>query len=286
MSLARPFTVFKNLDAEQNLDREPFKCHHTITDHPALSLANLQKVIPSLPQDQVFFSSGSLNKSDDFDRAHIDKKSSFSLEQTLQDLQKTDAYIMVRSPEADPSFKDLFASMRSDVEALMQAQNLGRSAIDPMLYLFIASPGSITPFHIDRYSTLLLQLKGTKKVYLYPAWDEKYCPAETLEGFMARKPVRPVYHESMASGAKGFDFGPGEVLHIPFVAPHHVENGKDSVSISLSIIFNTNESMLKQKALMMNHRLRNLGLKPTPINQSKIIDQVKGQAWRILSKVA
>ncbi len=280
---------FDGFSSQQHLDREPFKARHKLGDHPALSIANLQKVLPNLPSDQVFFSSGALQKTDNFDRAHLDKKNRFSLEEALSNLLQSNAYIMVRSPEVDPSFRDIFNSLRSDVEQVMKAQGLGTHAIEPMLYLFIASPKSITPFHIDRYSTLLLQLQGTKKVFLYPAWDERFCSAETLEGFVSRAGVRPVYSEEMGSHAQCFDFGPGEVLHIPFVAPHHVENGAHSVSISLSIIFNTRESNIKTKALMMNHLLRkygqNISWQPSPVNSSALGDVVKGNAWRILSRI-
>ena len=280
---------FSGMDTMHQIDREPFKALHKLQDHPALSLANLQQVLPRLPSEQVFFSSGALKRTDDFDRAHIDQKSRFSLEESLADLQRTNAYIMVRSPEVDASFKDLFAAMKTDVEKVMQDQGLGHCALDPMLYLFIASPLSITPFHIDRYSTLLLQLQGTKKVYIYPAWDERFCSATALEDFIARSGVRPEYRSEMASFSQCFDFGPGEVLHIPFVAPHHVENGADAVSISLSIIFNTKESDLKTKALLMNKQLRRLSSvlpwQPLPIHTSPLTDSLKGQAWRFASRV-
>lgn len=291
MKIDHNLRCFEGLLPDHRLDREPFKVRHNLQEHPALSLVNLQQVHPRLPKDQVFFSSGSLNMVDDFDRAHIDQKSRFSLQDSLADLLHSNAYIMVRSPEVDPSFKDLFAAMKSDVELVMKAQELGDQTIDPMLYLFIASPRSITPFHIDRYSTLLLQLRGTKKVYLYPAWDERICTAKTLEGFIARSGVRPNYQPEMAPLARCFDFGPGEVLHIPFVAPHHVENGSDAVSISLSIIFNTKESNLKTKALLMNQKLRRLGSalpwrpQPQPIHANAVMDSLKGQAWQLASAV-
>jgi len=289
MSSNHPLQCFEGLEPNLQLDREPFKVRHKLQDHPALSLVNLQKVIPRLPSEQVFFSSGSLNKADDFDRAHINQKSRFSLEESLEDLRRTNAYIMVRSPEVDASFKDLFAAMKSDVETVIKAQRLGDHAIDPMLFLFIASPQSITPFHIDRYSTLLLQLQGSKKVYLYPAWDERFCSAKTLEGFMAKSGVRPEYRPDMAPFARCFDFGPGEVLHIPFISPHHVENGQGAVSISLSIIFNTKESNLKTKALLMNQQLRRLSSvvpwQPRPIHSDPLTDALKGHAWRVASQV-
>jgi len=289
MTDSKNMKCFDGLLPEHKLDRRPFKIRHSLQEHPALSLANLQKVLPRLPADQVFFSKGSLKKSDNFDRAHIDQKSQFSLEEALADLLRSNAYIMVRSPEVDPSFKDLYRSMQSDVESLIRAQGLGNHAIDPMLYMFIASPKSITPFHLDRYSTLLLQLQGTKKVYLYPAWDERFCTAETLEGFVSQTGVRPTYREDMASFGQCFDFGPGEVLHIPFVAPHHVENGDESVSISLSIIFNTDESNLKTKALMFNHKLRQLGRiwswQPAQVNKYPLADAIKGNAYRLVSRL-
>ncbi|RYZ57740.1 MAG: transcriptional regulator [Proteobacteria bacterium] len=276
---------FVGLNQIDDIDKAPFKFGHGLLGHPAMSIENLAAVIPALPSEQVFYSSGKLSKGDNFDRAHIDNKNGLSLEDTINRMMDVDSYIMVRSPEVDPSFKDLFAELKSSVDEVIRLRGAGNRAVDPMLYMFIASPGSITPFHIDRYSTFLLQFRGQKKVSIYPSWDEDIIKPEVLEGFMARTGVRPQYDEVFAPKAQTFDFGPGEAIHIPFVAGHDVHNGRGDISISLSIIFNTKETQRQIEALSFNHLLRNrLKLSPVSVGQHDFSDRMKAQTYRAYSK--
>ena len=162
------------------IDREPFKFTHALADHPALQLENLGKVIPRLPKGHVFYSAG-LKQTDDFDRAHIDKSTGLSIEETLERIRTSNAYIMVRAPEEDPSFAGLFKELLGDMNSLTMARGLGRCTKGSMLYLFIAAPNSVTPFHFDRYSTVLFQFRGTKTVWVAPPWDERIISAPDTE---------------------------------------------------------------------------------------------------------
>ena len=109
--------------AQGLLDRCPFTFRHRLMGHPALALANLGRVIPSLPPGQVFYSSGRLQRSDDFDRAHLDHRNGLTIEQTIENIRTSNSYIMVRSPETDPSFKELYRELVSDVAALMRTMD-------------------------------------------------------------------------------------------------------------------------------------------------------------------
>ena len=173
---------------------------------------------------------------------------------------------MVRQPETDPSFKPLLDELRSDVARMVAAAGVGGSIDDAMLYLFIASPNSVTPFHIDRYSTFLMQFQGNKEVTVYPPWDQRVVDDEDAEHFFANTGRRPMWRPESESLGHRFSFSPGQTLHIPFAAGHHVRNGSDDVSISLSIIFNTAQTRQLKRALVLNHHLRRqlgrLGLRP------------------------
>ncbi|RYZ41926.1 MAG: transcriptional regulator [Myxococcaceae bacterium] len=280
--------IFESAGASLCFDRESYRCRHTLVGHPALELENLAGVVQRLPADNVFFSSGLLPKDADFDRAHVDHRTGLSLKDTVENMMTSHSYIMLRAPEQDPSFKDLFRSLLAEVESLMQAQGVGHTAVDPMLYLFIASPGSVTPFHLDRYSTLLMQFRGRKAVHISPAWDEQVVPARDLESFVARSGSKVSYRETFDATATRYEFGPGDALHIPFVAPHYVKNGMDDVSVSLSIIFNTRETARHLRALRANHALRTrlgrVGYRPVPVNRFLPLDHMKSGMERVVRR--
>jgi hypothetical protein len=258
MCSAQALQGFDETSVGRLLDRQPFVFGHALVDHPALSLQNLAAVIPQLPADQVFHSNGRLALSDNLDRAHRDHSPEQSLQDALRQLRDVDAYIMVRQPEIHRSFEPLFQMLKADVARLVRATGQDGDLGNVKLYLFIASPGSVTPFHIDRYSTFLMQIRGSKEVVVYPPWDQRVVSDEHTEHYFAgigRPPWRP---EAEPLG-QSFAFQPGQALHIPFAAGHHVRNGSDDVSISLSIIFNSPRSQQLAQALRLNHHLRALG---------------------------
>jgi Cupin-like domain len=270
---------FSDAIQKDDLDRQPFTFNHQLMGHPALSLQNLERVLPALPEGHVFYSSGKLKESDNFDRASVEHPNGLSIEQTIENIRTSNSYIMVRAPEVHASFMPVFKELCADVQVLMQARKVGSSPLDAMLYLFIASPGSVTPFHIDRYSTFLMQFRGSKEVGVFPQWDPQVLSPDCREGFVARSGVRPSWRAESETLATKFSFEPGQALHIPFVAGHYVRNGQDDVSISMSIIFNTNESMAQIRAMLLNHRLRRLGLRPRAVGQHPVLDGMKAKIW-------
>lgn len=272
------------------MDRQGFLFHHKLLGHPALSLENLARVIPGLPADQVFHSSGQLRNTDNFDTAHVDHKPALGLQQAMDQLLTTDAYIMVRQPETDPSFKTLMEQLHDDVTRLFESIGIGGGIEDGMLYLFIASPNSVTPFHIDRYSTFLMQFRGSKEVTVYPPWDQRVVDDEDAEAFFARTGRRPVWRPESENLGHRFSFSPGQALHIPFAAGHHVRNGSEDVSISLSIIFNTSRTRQLMRALAFNQRIRpqlsRIGMQPRRVAPGEPWLGVKSSVWRTAGQLS
>lgn len=269
------------------LDRDPFKFHHQLMGHPALELENLAKVIPSLPAEYVKYSKGLMRNGEDFENCNILHRSQMSLAETIEQMRTSDSYVMVRSPQIHESFQPVFRDLSGDVEHLLR-QMFGqreRLLIKPQLYLFIASPGSHTPFHIDRNSTMLLQFRGSKQVVLFPRWETRVVTDEAREAYAAYDNTKLPWSEERDAFGQRFDFSPGEGLHIPFIAGHYVQNGMDDVSISMSIIFNTPESQAQLEALQLNHKLRGMGWSPSAVGQSQGRDQVKSFLWRARRKV-
>lgn len=179
MGRSRVLQGFDEASMERLLDRQPFVFNHQLLDHPALSLQNLAEVIPQLAADQVFHSNGRLTLADNLDRAHREHSPEQGLQEALQQLRDVDAYIMVRKPETHPSFQPLFRMLEAEVSGLVRSTGQDGDLGDAKLYLFIASPNSVTPFHIDRYSTFLMQVRGSKEVVVYPPWDPRVAATNT-----------------------------------------------------------------------------------------------------------
>lgn len=272
--------------ANELMDRRPFTLTHKLLGHPSLSLENLARALPTLPSNQVFYSRGLLSEADDFDQASSQHCNGMSLEETIDKIRSSDSYIMVRAPEVDASFRDLHRSLCDDISQVMNRSSLGDVPIDPMLYLFIASPNSVTPFHIDRYSTLLLQFRGIKTVHVCEPWDARAVDPVEREAYVAYADRRPTWRADVERFSTPFRFSPGEALHIPFVSGHFVRNGANDVSISMSIIFKTPVTLNQSRAMCFNHMVRSrLHWNPEPVGTSRLLDSAKAATWRVTSGI-
>jgi Cupin-like domain len=282
------FNCFEEDPKFDLMDKDAFKFTHKLLGHPTLSLENLASVLPKL-KDRVVYSKDLLSINDDFEGTFKQSSKEKTLEEVIETIRTSNSYIMVNGPEADSSFQDLHRLLVSDVEVLMQKLGVGKKAIDSKLYLFIASPNSITPFHIDRYSTFLMQFRGSKLLSVFPQWNEQAVSSQNREAYVTYSNTKLPFNAEIDALGTCFDFAPGEALHIPFIAGHHVKNGPDDVSISMSIIFNTEQSMAWRRALRFNFAARKflspIGIKPHAIGQSPIRDKIKAKAWNAFTKI-
>ncbi|RYY02392.1 MAG: transcriptional regulator [Gammaproteobacteria bacterium] len=280
---------FEDNDALNQLDSAAFKFKHKLLGHPSLSLENLANVLPELPEGRVEYSKGLLNINDDFETTFRDQRKKFSLEDTIENIRTSNSYIMVNHPDVHPSFAPIKRQLIEDVEKIMHRLGVGKEAIDPRLFLFIASPNSITPFHIDRYSNFLMQFRGSKHVSVFPQWDERAVTAAHHEAYMAYANTKLPFNDEIDALGTKFEFKPGEAIHIPFLAGHHVRNGSDDVSISMAIFFNTEQNNAWRKALRFNgvarKALNKVGLKPAPIGRQAWRDKAKAMGWDAYNKV-
>ena len=277
------FKCFNDAFGAVPLDQEPRKFCHKLTSHPAVSLENISRLILAHPKNKIVYSRGLLKNGDDFENAQHEHGNGMSIEQTIETIRVSNSYIYVVSPELDPSFRDLHRELVADVETVMKQQGVGDTAIDTALHLFIASPSAFTPFHIDRYSTILMQARGSKEVCVFPSWDERIVSSPDREQYLAYNKTSLPWTPEMDAHATRFNFSPGEALHIPFVAGHYIRNGSEDVSISLSVTFNTDQSMAWRRTIGFNRvvrpHLEKLGAAPAPVGASPWRDAVKASTW-------
>lgn len=267
------------------LDRKPFQFSHGLLDHPSMSLSTLAKVLPELPADQVMYSRKLDDRSINFDTAHIEHQNGLSIEETIENIRTSSSYIAVRKPEVHPQFKDLARVIGRDIGEVMRKQGTGKAPGELELWLFIASPGAVTPFHFDRLSNFLLQFRGSKKLAVFEPWNDEVFEPSAYEAHVAREERRMEWHDAKDRFAHKFDVSPGQGVHIPFLGGHYVENGPGDASITLSVFFHNDETTRWSRALMTNHilrkRLGRFGFVPRPVHSWHALDSVKAAAYPV-----
>ncbi len=158
------------------LDRVPFTFKHRLLDHPALTMEGLAESLPQLSPECITYSKGLSDLSINFDRAHLEHGNGLSLRETIETIRTSNSYIAVRDPVAHPAFRDLYESLRAEMTELQRQSGNSQAIHEPRMWLFIASPNAMTPFHFDRYSNVLMQIRGSKEVAVFPNFRPDIVP--------------------------------------------------------------------------------------------------------------
>ena len=272
-----------------SLDKAPFQFSHRLMGHPALELGNLATALPALGE-RVMYSKGLSNLGANLDRAHLDEQNGLSIEETIEQIRTTPSYIAVRGPEHHPSFQDLHRVMCEDIAKLMRTNGTGRLPENAEMWLFIASPGAITPFHFDRFSNFLLQFRVSKEVAVFEPWNDEVITATQYEAYTARNDRQMDWADEKDRFAHKFHFHPGQAIHIPFLGGHYVKNGPEDVSISMAIFYDTDQTRRFKQALFINDLLRRraarFGWQPRAVNSAGSLDGFKSGLYPVVKGVA
>ncbi len=150
----------------------------------------------------------------------------------------------------DPAVRSLCDRMFEEISA-----HAGISTLKPDLGLLISSPNAHVFYHLDMPLVMLWQIRGVKKLHLYPA-KAPCISNENLEAIALREsdeqlPFDPAWDEK----ALIHDLKPGEMMTWTQNAPHRIVNG-DMVNVSLSIEFMTPKALWRANVIYANGCLR------------------------------
>ena len=83
-----------------------------------------------------------------------------SLRDTFDGMEKAGSYVLIRNAQLDPAFNGLVDDILDEVKTLVDPIEPGMC--QRIAYVFIASPGSVTPYHMDRDINFHFNVRGTK----------------------------------------------------------------------------------------------------------------------------
>ena len=151
-------------------------------------------------------------------------------------------------------------------------------------FVFVTSPGGVTPYHFDPEHNILLQIHGSKVMTQFPAGDAHYAPDEVHEAYHTGGARELTWRDELMAGGKEFPLASGEALFVPVMAPHFVQNGPEP-SVSLSITWRSDWSFAEADARAFNAVLRRIGFRPRNTGRWPVSNRPKALAWRVLRKL-
>ena len=264
---------------ESNFNRTPFKIGHNLTDHELFSLDSLISLSQELPADRVEYNAGDVPVTQDPDKT---PQNGLSISETIERIENCKSWMVLKNVEKHPEYKALLEKCLAEVQPFAELASKGMT--HKQGFIFISSPGSMTPFHIDPENNFLLQVRGTKEVWMFDQNDREVISEKQIEEFFAGAHRNMEFNESYRSRGQKYDLLPGEGLHFPVVAPHYVQNGPE-VSISFSITFQTEDSADRQSLHRLNRQLRKTGMTPSQVGQNPTGDARKLSFLRMMRKM-
>ncbi len=182
---------------------------------------------------------------------------------------------------ADARYRELI----DQLYAQLAAQVRGFSPFATRGTLLISSPHALVYYHADGPASALWHIRGRKRIWIYPALDERYMQRELLEDIYAgvRHEYLP-YEEAYDQAAVIYDLEPGEWATWPQNAPHRVTN-LDSVNVSLSTEHFTRQSRRRGRVYTANRFFRTrLGRRNLSARENGPAAAMKTLIHRLLGK--
>ncbi len=206
-----------------------------------------------------------------------------SAEETVRRIEECSSWMVLKRAEADPECLAVLNQCLDEIEPLSERIEPGMCEREAAI--FVTSPGSVTPYHMDKEINFLLQIRGSKTISVFSASDREVLSEGELERHFTGAAIRRnmVFHERYQERATVFELKAGYGIHIPTTDPHWIKNG-EAVSISFSNGFKTRASLRRGMIYNLNGRLRKIGLHPAPYGKGALRDKMKLQVVRALNR--
>ncbi len=252
---------------------------HQLGRHPLIELDALAVLAEVLPTLSIEY-----NKADQ--PIGVDGKpdpTGIPIGETIRNIERTGSWAVLKNIEQAPAYAALLADLLAEIRPQIEAKT-GRM-LKTQGYIFISSPGAVTPYHFDPEHNILLQIRGSKVMTQFPAGDPAFAPDEVHETYHTGGGRELGWRDDLAAGGTEFALAPGEALFVPVMAPHFVRNGPDP-SVSLSITWRSEWSFAEADARAFNGMLRKIGLTPRSPGRWPHRNRTKALGWRVIRKLS
>jgi hypothetical protein len=264
---------------EAHYPSAPVSVRHRLADHPLLEIEALMSLARRMDPDHMRSNLGDLPIEVDPEGVH---RATPDAAETIRSIEENGSWMVLRHIQTVPEYGALVDSIAAELAPIAAATTGRMLNVDGLI--FIASPGAVTPFHFDPEHNVLMQLRGSKTISIFPAFDESVVSEQSHESLHLNGHMNLPWRDEMTILGRTFDLSPGDAVSLPFKAPHWVKNGT-GVSVSLSVTWQSEWGYAEADARMMNIALRRWGMTPRALRPYPARNRAKSIAWRAIRRV-
>lgn len=258
---------------------QPTRLTHGLVGHPLLTLDALAQLAEAMPASRVEYNLGKLPLGI---RAEDTPANGLTLGETIRTIETNGSWAVLKNVESDARYAALLDGALAELDAIV-ARRTG-AMLHREAFIFLSSPGSVTPFHMDPEHNILLQIMGTKTMTVFPARDDQLVPPAKSEDFHEGGHRNLDWRADFKERGMAVLLEPGEAIHVPVKAPHFVENGP-TVSVSLSVTWRSDRSVAEGELHSFNALLRARGLPIGRVGAAPERQRLRRLAYRVIRKL-
>jgi len=255
------------------------KLGHGLAGHALLTLEALAGLAERMPADRVEYNLGKLPLGV---RPEDTPSNGLTLGETIRTIETNGSWAVLKNVERDADYGALLDRALAELAPIVERET--GSMLHREAFIFLSSPGSVTPFHMDPEHNILLQIRGEKTMTVFPAGDEELVPAVQSEAFHAGGHRNLDWRDAFRDRGMAVTLLPGDAIHVPVKAPHFVENGP-VVSVSLSVTWRSDRSVAEGELHSLNGLLRRRRLPVGRIGARPEAQGMRRIAYRIMRKL-
>ena len=260
-----------------NYPELPHRLSHQLGRHPLLDLEALASLAEALPASSIEYNQADLP----IGVAEKPAPTGVPIGETIRRIEQTGSWAVLKNIEQAPAYAALLADLLAEIRGEAAART--GLMLKTQGYVFISSPGAVTPYHFDPEHNILLQIRGSKVMTQFPAGNPAYAPDQVHEAYHTGGVRELIWRDELAAGGTEFPLGPGAAVYVPVMAPHFVRNGPEP-SVSLSITWRSEWSFAEADARAFNAVLRRWGLAPRSTRRWPHRTRLKAAGWRVCRK--
>jgi hypothetical protein len=259
---------------------KPFAIRHRLSGHPLLTLPRIAQLASELPRDLIEYNSGQVAISQDPDTIpHLD----LDPVEVVRRIETSGAWMVLKRVENAPEYRALLEDTLLSVARARGFESLRDAGFEQIEgFLFVSSPNSTTPFHLDSEDNFFVHIHGEKFFTVFDNTDRAIVSDGEIERSMTKhRNLR--YEECFAARATEFRLFAGDGCYVPYQWPHWVRTA-GSHSISLAITWKTREVRRLNDLHFFNSMLRGIGLPQQPPGTQPALDSLKLGFYRAVTK--
>src|SRR6476660_8544780 len=179
-----PVITADNDALRRDFPLKPFAIRHKLAGHPLLMLPRIAQLAAELPRDLIEYNSGKVAISQNPDAIPTVELDPVDV---VKQIETAGAWMVLKRVENSPQYRALLEDTLLSVARARGFNSVADAGFERVEgFLFVSSPNSTTPFHLDSEDNFFVHIHGEKFFTIYDNTDRALFDDAEIERSMTK----------------------------------------------------------------------------------------------------